>query len=88
MVDSNVQCIKGDAVKFWVGVYNMESLMGEQKYKNLATVALWLLSIPTSNADNERVFSHVRRIKIDFRSSPFMESLIIGFCFNKTSKVL
>ncbi len=50
-VDSNVQCTKGDPVKFWVNVCNMKSPMGEQKYKNLATIALRLLSVPTSNAD-------------------------------------
>ncbi len=87
-VDSNVQCTKGDPVKFWVNVCNMKSPMGEQKYKNLATIALRLLSVPTSNADCERVFSHVRRIKTDFRPSLSTETLssLIGCQFNKTSK--
>ena len=38
----------------------MKSPMDEHKYKNLATIALKLLSIPTSNVDCERVFSHVK----------------------------
>ena len=69
MLDSDVHCSGSDAVKFWVIVYNMKLPMDEHKYKNLATIALRLLSIPTSNVDCERVFSHVRRIKTDFRSS-------------------
>lgn len=65
----SVHVTETNAVKFWVNVYNMKSSMGAHKYRNLATVALRLLAIPTSNADCERVFSHVRRIKTDFRSS-------------------
>ena len=63
----------------------MKSSMGAQKYKNLAAAALTLLSIPTSNADCERVFSHVQRIKTDFRSSLSTETIssLIGCQFNK-----
>ena len=43
--------------------------MGSLKYANLSTLAFHLLAITTSNADSERVFNLVRRIKIDFRSS-------------------
>ena len=68
-VDGSIDFSQADAVKFWVNVYNMTSPMGEYKYRHLATVALKLLAIPTSNADCERAFSHVRRIKTDFRSS-------------------
>ena len=64
----------------------MKSPMGEQKY--LHTLSLQLLSIPASNADSERVFSVVRRIKTEFRSSLSTEtvSALIGCHFNKTSK--
>ena len=60
--------------------------MGEQLHQNLATLALQLLSIPASNADSERVFSLVHRIKTDFRSSLQTEtvSALIGYHFNKT----
>ena len=47
----DVCCSESDAVKFWVSVYNTKSPMDEHKYKNLATSALKLLSIPTSNVD-------------------------------------
>ena len=66
-VDCTVTFSETDAVTFWINVYNMISPMGEYKYRNLATiVALKLLAIPTFNADCERVFSQVRRIKTDF----------------------
>ena len=57
--------------------------MGEVKYKHLSTLALQLLSIPTSNADSEGVFSLVRRIKTEYRSS-MSTSSFIGCHFNKT----
>ena len=50
----DINCTEGDDVKFWLNTYNMKSPMGAHKYKNLATIALRLLSIPTSNADCER----------------------------------
>ena len=49
--------------------------MGQTRYEELANLALCLLSIPTSNADCERVFSLVRRIKTDFRSSLATETV-------------
>ena len=75
VLDCDVCCSESDAVKFWVNVYNMKSPMDEHKYKNLATIALKLLSIPTSDVDCERVFSRVRRIKTDFLSSLSTETI-------------
>ena len=66
LTDIRTEC---DAVKFRVTVLNLKSPMGGLKYNNLATLALQLLSIPASNADSERVFSLVRRIKTDNISS-------------------
>lgn len=68
-VDCTVTFSENDAVMFWINVYNMKSPMGEYKYRSLATIALRLLTIPTSNADCGRVFSHVCRINTDFRST-------------------
>ena len=85
VVDGDVDSTESDAIKFWLDIYNMKSPMGEYKYRNLATCALILLSIPASDADCERVFSQVRRIKTDFRSSLSTET-IIGCHFNKMSK--
>lgn len=77
-----------DAVKFWLCVHDLKSPMGEVKYGNLANLALQLLSIPASSADCERVFSLVRRIKTEFRSSLSTETLssLISCHFNKTWK--
>ena len=69
-VDSDIASLStDDAVSFWLQVKSMKSPMGDNKYSNLATLCLQLLSIPVSNADIERVFSLVRRIKTEFRSS-------------------
>ncbi len=65
--DNGINCTSDDAVSFWVSMLIVKSPMGEHKYEKLATLALTLLSIQTSNADCERVFSHVRRIKSEFR---------------------
>ena len=64
----------------------MESPLGERKYHHLSNLALHLLSVPASNADSERVFSLVRRIKTDFRASLLTETLsaLIGCHLNKT----
>ena len=85
VVDCGVDCSENNAVQFWLNVYNMKSPMGVYKYRNLATIALTLLSIPVSNADCERVFSHVRRIKTDIRSSLSTETIssLTGCHFNK-----
>ena len=87
-VDCTVTFSETDAVTFWINVYNMKSPMGEYNYRNLATIALKLLAIPTSNAGCERGFSQVRRIKTDFRSSlsPNTISSLIGCHFNKVTK--
>ena len=85
-VDSDVHAATANcnAVAFWMVVLQMKSPMGEQKYENLATLALQLLAIPSSNADSERVFSLVRRVKTDIRTSLTPETLssLIGCHFN------
>jgi hypothetical protein len=77
-----------DEVSFLVNVHSLKSPMGSPKYENLSLLALNLLAISTSNANSERVFSLVRRIKTDFRASlsPETVSALIGCHFNKTSQ--
>ena len=84
-IDPTLEC---DAVSFWLNVLNMKSPMGALKYESLGTLALQLLSIPVSNADSERVFSLVRRIKTTYRSSLATQtvSALIGCHFNKIAK--
>ena len=75
-----------DAVSFWLRVKSMKTALGHIKYQHLPTLALHLLAIPASNADCERVFSLVRRIKTDFRGSLLPETIssLIGVHFNST----
>lgn len=77
-----------DAISFWKTIGSLKSTMGSLKYENLSSLALNLLAIPTSNADSERVFSLVRRIKTEFRASlsPETVAALIGCHLNKTSK--
>ena len=87
MLDPEVQPEESDdAVTFWLNISHLKSPMGEHKYHNLAMLALQLLSIPSSNADSERVFSMVRRIKTEFRSSLQSEpvSALVGCHFNNS----
>ena len=73
-----------DAVEFWLSVLGMKQALGEYNYTNLGRLALQLLAIPTSNADNERVFSLVRNIQTEFRSRLIPETIptLVGFHFN------
>ena len=68
VVDPEIEATESDAIQFWLNVNIMESPLGERKYHHLSNLALDLLSIPASNADSERVFSLVRKIKTDFRA--------------------
>ena len=80
-IDSGTPSTDSDATAFWLQVKAMKTPMGDQKYWKLSTLALQLLSIPASNA---RVFSLVRRIKTDFRSSlhtDTISSLIVQLYF-------
>ncbi len=78
--------IDSDAINFWILISKMKSPMGNLLYKNLATLALQLTSTPVSNADSERVFSLVQRIKTEYRSSLSTETLsaLIGCHLNST----
>ena len=89
-VDSHVTSVVSenrDALSFWMAVLTMKSPMEEPKYVLLATLALELLAIPASNADSERVFSLVRRVKTEFRASLTPETLssLIGCHFNNAN---
>ena len=77
-----------DAVQYWLRIKSMKSSTGELMYKELANAVLQLLAIPVSNADGERVFSLVRRVQTDFRSSMSTETLssLVRFHFNNSGK--
>ena len=50
------------------------------RYPLLSKIMLSILSVPHSNADSERIFSAVRRVQTEYRTSmdmPLLESLIV-----------
>ncbi|KAH9363435.1 hypothetical protein HPB48_006029 [Haemaphysalis longicornis] len=59
---------KNDIASFWVEVLHFTDASGERCFKELAEFALSLLSLPLSNADVERVFSHMNLVKSRLRN--------------------
>lgn len=59
---------KNDTASFWVEVLHFTDASGERCFKELAEFALSLLSLPLSNADVERVFSHMNLVKSRLRN--------------------
>ena len=53
----------------------MKNVSGTSQSVDLAELALQVLSISQSNAACERVFSHVRKVRIDFRSTIGVDNL-------------
>ena len=62
--------------KIWAYLHNFKDSSGMYSFKLLASVAFAVLSLPHSNASEERVFSCVRKNKTAFRAS--MEDETIG----------
>lgn len=62
---------------FWTEVSNYRDSCEENPYKELSKFALYLLSLPYSNADVERVFSKMNLIKskLRYRMSAELNSL-------------
>lgn len=63
------------AEAFWVKVLNYKDSSGDQMFKELALFALSLLVMPLSNADIERVFSHMSLVKSKLRNRIGQETL-------------
>ena len=59
----------------WHMISQMQDMLGNFKYKHLARVMSAILAVPHSNADCERVFSLVRKSRIEARSSMTSETL-------------
>ena len=53
----------------WGKVSEIRDTTGNKKFSHISKLALSILLIPHSNATCERVFSAVRKIRTDFRSS-------------------
>ncbi|GFO30260.1 hypothetical protein PoB_005676500 [Plakobranchus ocellatus] len=67
------------AEQFWLKLSKTNDSL-EQPYKHISTFMLGLLTIPHSSAHCERIFSAVRKIKTDIRSSisaPTLEAILV-----------
>ncbi|KAK3738946.1 hypothetical protein RRG08_006513 [Elysia crispata] len=62
-------CEGKSADQFFLELWNLKTEDGGRPYKNIALFMLGLLTIPHSSAHCECVFSAVRKIKTDMRSS-------------------
>ncbi|CAD6238482.1 GSCOCG00012538001-RA-CDS [Cotesia congregata] len=70
-VDENISTID-----FWIAVNKIENSNGSKRFKDLAAFALRALSLPTSNADVERVFSVMALIKTKCRNRMLIDMLV------------
>jgi hypothetical protein len=64
----------------WFQIAQMKDSMGQLRFNDLAKVMSFILCIPQSNADCERVFSFVRKTRTDQRTSmsdKTLESLLL-----------
>lgn len=69
---------------YWKRIFNQKDAVGNISYPNLNKVITILLSFPFSNAAVERVFSQLKLIKNDNRTSLKQESLV-GLLVTKLS---
>lgn len=65
-----------DASQFYRAVMEAEDLQGNKMFKLLGNFALHILSLPTSNADAERLFSRINLMKTKVRNSLQNTSII------------
>ena len=64
------------SLKFWQRRLDARSFNGKLKYPNLKKVVGSIMSLPSSNAAVERLFSHLKLVKTDTRNSLKRESLV------------
>ncbi len=68
--------LKPRAGAFWWEVSKLKTLDGEERFPYLSKLMAGLLSIPVSNADSERGFSMLRKIRTDQRPSLKQDTII------------
>lgn len=64
-----------DTLQLWAEVAEYKDATGENPYKDISDLALTVLSLPHSNADVERVFSHMNIVKTKLRNRMSNENL-------------
>lgn len=60
----------------WSNIQSMTLPDGQKRFPRLSKIALLVLTIPHSNADEERVFSMIRKNKTSFRPSLDLEETL------------
>lgn len=66
---------KASTLDLWAEIASCRDSSGENPFRDLADLALTLLSLPHSNADVERVFSHMNVVKSKLRNRMNLKSL-------------
>lgn len=64
-----------DTLQFWAEVADYRDATGENPYSDIFELALTVLSLPHSNADVERLFSHMSILKTKLRNKMSNETL-------------
>lgn len=80
----------GNSVPFWVTVYKYKDAGGQNPFRELATLAIMILSLPISNADVERLFSIMNLVKSKIRNKMTRKTcvaiLLIRYGLNLTNR--
>lgn len=77
---SSTEASRSDIVQFWGKINKLVDTSQQQRFPLILKLTTSLLSLPHSNADVERIFSHVTNIKTKARNSmktKTLEALII-----------
>lgn len=64
-----------DTSELWVEISSYTDATGENPFSDLADLALTVLTLPHSNADVERIFSHMNIVKSKLRNRMSIKSL-------------
>lgn len=79
LTKDGVRKVPENSYEFWPRVYEYKNAGGVQVFRELATFALTILSLATSNAVVERAFSIMNAVKIKSRNriqTPLLDSLL------------
>ena len=60
---------------FWGELFQLRTALGVKRFPLMEQVYAALLCLPHSNADSERVFSHVRKINTEYRKTMGVDTL-------------
>lgn len=64
-----------DTIALWTEIASYRDATGENPFSDLAALALTVLTLPHSNADVERIFSHMNIVKSKLRNRLCIKSL-------------